>query len=190
MPTVNRGIVTPFVGRDTWGQNSGYEFFGLKTTPIIDYIKVTWPSGAIDIFGDIGVNQSMTIVEGSGVLDEVPETMPPSAEEGNDLTNDEEEVLSELDNPVNDDQNDESQCPDNEMVLFPNPSDDGYYGVCTEFDESNLQVDVFDLTGQNVATKWISAKEPGFDLSNLKSGVYVVRVTHNDKIVLKKILKK
>lgn len=55
-------------GEGYLGQNSSYEFFGLADAAFVDYVKVTWLSGAVDYIEDIGVNQAITVVEGSSPL--------------------------------------------------------------------------------------------------------------------------
>ena len=55
-------------GEGYLAQNSGYEFFGLGDDTIVDYIKVTWLSGAVDYLENISVNQELTIIEGSSPL--------------------------------------------------------------------------------------------------------------------------
>ncbi|MCH2046635.1 MAG: FG-GAP-like repeat-containing protein, partial [Saprospiraceae bacterium] len=46
-------------------QNSGTEFFGVGTATTIDYVKVTWLSGTVDMLTDVAVNQTLNITEGS-----------------------------------------------------------------------------------------------------------------------------
>ena len=55
-------------GEGYLGQNSSSEFFGLKDASNIDYIKVQWLSGMEDIITNVDANQSITIVEGEGLL--------------------------------------------------------------------------------------------------------------------------
>ena len=55
-------------GEGYLSQNSAAEFFGLGDATIVDYVKVTWLSGAIDYFEDVAVNQMLEIVEGSSPL--------------------------------------------------------------------------------------------------------------------------
>lgn len=47
------------------GQNSGTEIFGLANASTIDYVKVTWLSGIVDIIFDVTPNQTLNIIEGS-----------------------------------------------------------------------------------------------------------------------------
>ncbi|SDR81795.1 Por secretion system C-terminal sorting domain-containing protein [Formosa sp. Hel1_31_208] len=49
-------------------QNSSAEFFGLGQNTSIDYIKVTWPSGIVDLIENINVDQTVNIVENSTTL--------------------------------------------------------------------------------------------------------------------------
>ena len=46
-------------------QNSGTEFFGLKNATTVDYVKVTWLSGIVDILYNVSANQTINIVENS-----------------------------------------------------------------------------------------------------------------------------
>ncbi|MFT5215171.1 MAG: hypothetical protein ACI83H_000278 [Glaciecola sp.] len=46
-------------------QNSGAEFFGLRNSTTIDYVKVTWLSGVEDILYNVSANQKLHIVESS-----------------------------------------------------------------------------------------------------------------------------
>ena len=51
-------------GEGFLGQNSAYEFFGLGSASTIDYIKVTWLSGQVDIIENPTLNSHITIIEG------------------------------------------------------------------------------------------------------------------------------
>ncbi|MDF1695615.1 MAG: FG-GAP-like repeat-containing protein [Saprospiraceae bacterium] len=46
------------------GQNSNTEIIGLEQNSIVDSIRITWPTGHIDLIKDIGVNQVLKIIEG------------------------------------------------------------------------------------------------------------------------------
>jgi hypothetical protein len=54
-------------GEGYLGQNSAYEFFGIGTVSQIDYIKVSWLSGIVDIVEFPDINSHMTLVEGSAL---------------------------------------------------------------------------------------------------------------------------
>lgn len=55
-------------GEGYLGQNSNTEFFGLAQSETIDYIKVKWLSGVEDLVTDVGVNRTITIREGEGIV--------------------------------------------------------------------------------------------------------------------------
>jgi hypothetical protein len=49
------------------GQNSLNVEFGFGNATIIDTLKITWPSGTVDIFTSVSVNQFITATEGEGI---------------------------------------------------------------------------------------------------------------------------
>ena len=55
-------------GEGYLGQNSSYEFFGIGDATTVDYVKVSWLSGQVDLIEDVAANQSLTIVEGDSPL--------------------------------------------------------------------------------------------------------------------------
>lgn len=55
-------------GEGYLGQNSNTEFFGLGSAKSIDYVKVTWLSGVVDIFNNVSSNQTLLILENSSTL--------------------------------------------------------------------------------------------------------------------------
>ena len=54
-------------GEGYLGQNSAYEFFGIGESSVIDYIKVTWLSGNVDIIENPMINSHITIIEGENL---------------------------------------------------------------------------------------------------------------------------
>ncbi len=52
-------------GEGYLGQNSAYEFFGIGDATSIDYLKVTWLSGIVDVLENPDINNHLTLVEGS-----------------------------------------------------------------------------------------------------------------------------
>lgn len=49
-------------------QNASTEIFGLGQATQVDYIKVTWLSGVVDIYNNIASNQTVTIIENTSIL--------------------------------------------------------------------------------------------------------------------------
>lgn len=62
-------------GEGYLAQNSLTEFFGLGNETVADYLKVTWLSGIVDYFYNVGANQVLEITEGSGTLSLMPNTL-------------------------------------------------------------------------------------------------------------------
>lgn len=54
-----------FCGEGYLGQNSFSEFFGLGNHELIDSLMVSWPSGVVDKWYNIPVNQQLFLVEGT-----------------------------------------------------------------------------------------------------------------------------
>jgi len=52
-------------GEGYTSQNSGTEFFGLGSDTSVDYVKVTWLSGVVDLLTNVNANQPIHIVESS-----------------------------------------------------------------------------------------------------------------------------
>jgi hypothetical protein len=70
------------------------------------------------------------------------------------------------------------------ISVYPNPMRDVMY-VGANNDLSVQQVEVFNVAGQKV----ISSTESVINVSELRSGMYVVRVTTDDRIVIRSIVK-
>ncbi|WP_340170847.1 FG-GAP-like repeat-containing protein [Lacinutrix sp.] len=54
-------------GEGYLAQNSSTEIIGFGSATVADYVKVTWPSGTIDIINNVTANQVLNIVEGSSL---------------------------------------------------------------------------------------------------------------------------
>ncbi|MFK5879202.1 MAG: FG-GAP-like repeat-containing protein [Flavobacteriaceae bacterium] len=54
-------------GEGYLSQNSGTEIFGLGSNVLVDSVKVKWLSGTVDIFYNVAVNQTLSIVEGASL---------------------------------------------------------------------------------------------------------------------------
>lgn len=55
-------------GEGYLSQNSEVEIFGLGANTLVDYVKVTWLSGIVDVYNNVSANQTLEIVEDSETL--------------------------------------------------------------------------------------------------------------------------
>ncbi|MGG5487369.1 FG-GAP-like repeat-containing protein [Gaetbulibacter sp. PBL-D1] len=55
-------------GEGYLSQNLGIEIFGLADNTIVDYVKVTWLSGIVDVINNVNANQVLEIIEGENQL--------------------------------------------------------------------------------------------------------------------------
>ncbi len=55
-------------GENYCGQNSQHHIFGLADAEIVDSIEILYPSGHIDVFTDLEVNQHYTFIEGASLV--------------------------------------------------------------------------------------------------------------------------
>ena len=53
------------IGESFLGQNSATEIFGLGSATNVDYVKVTWLSGTVDVLNNVSANQTIDIQEGN-----------------------------------------------------------------------------------------------------------------------------
>lgn len=71
--------------------------------------------------------------------------------------------------------------------LFPNPSD-GQVTFQLPLDNNQAKVSVFDYLGKTLIQKSIYAANNTLDVSNLKSGIYFVRIQTDTKVGTKKLI--
>ncbi|WP_052823470.1 T9SS type A sorting domain-containing protein [Neotamlana sedimentorum] len=69
--------------------------------------------------------------------------------------------------------------------MYPNPTNLGYVTILSA-NNTKMEVSVFDLLGKQVLNNTV--KNNKLDVSNLKSGVYVMKVNQNDAISTKKLV--
>lgn len=55
-------------GEGYLSQNSGTEIFGIADNTVVDYVKVTWLSGIVDVINNVNANQVLEIIEGENQL--------------------------------------------------------------------------------------------------------------------------
>jgi len=83
------------------------------------------------------------------------------------------------------DSKEKSSYKQNNIYVYPNPVKTKLFisGI-----KNDIIISVFDICGKHIFTK--SAKNNFIDLSNLKSGIYILKITSNDKTNNFKIIKK
>lgn len=172
-------------GEGYLGQNSSYEFFGMGAATAIDSVKVKWLSGTVDLLEDVAINQALTLVEGSNAI-----VLPGDDEE----TGEDEDPMDE-EVPENNFIEDEEMAPElpcngNEIVIYPNPSESGLVEVCTDFGESMTMAHVYTMSGIKVASQVIDPLESSLDLNGLSSGIYVIKLVVDNKVVEAKYIKR
>ena len=192
-------------GEGYLGQNSAYEFFGLKDATQADYVKVTWLSGVVDMIEDVTANKSYSIVEGSGEAIEMQiDNGTPNEEENEEETQEEaseEESSSEETQEEPDAEQEEAeetdalaealkQCQGRPVLVFPNPSKDGIFQLCRQNYDEVLMAEVFDIHGRKVMAQLIDLKQPDLVLQQLESGVYFVRLSDKNTSTVSKLIRK
>ncbi|NAY92876.1 T9SS type A sorting domain-containing protein [Muricauda sp. JGD-17] len=83
------------------------------------------------------------------------------------------------------DEADENTAEDNSIVIYPNPSNE-YFNIKAD-DESEFQVEIFDLAGRLISTKNIGKR---LDTESLANGTYIAkfRELKTEKVTLKKLI--
>jgi len=73
---------------------------------------------------------------------------------------------------------------ENDIHIYPNPSKNNVMveGI------SKAQIEVFNFQGQSVKHINVSGRETGVDISDLNCGVYTMKITSTDGIIVKKLL--
>lgn len=80
-----------------------------------------------------------------------------------------------------------SSTTDNIIVLYPNPTN-GMFTV--ELPENNTSVDILDMNGKIIFTqKNIASNKANFSLEGLAKGIYQVKITLENKVVVKRVSK-
>ncbi len=116
-------------------------------------------------------------------IDEILErtAVPLSAHKSNDFGSGRIDALAAV-NAVGDDGVEE--IDNEEVVIYPNPVDD--IVMLETHGRASLQnVIIYDVNGRKV----ISTSESQIDISNLPSGVYLMKIESSDGIFYKKIIK-
>lgn len=83
------------------------------------------------------------------------------------------------------------EIQNNKITIYPNPVLDKI--ILSDFDSfENLKIEIFDLQGQLILKREENSGKREFDLSGLKSGVYIITVlnSNNEKLISTKLIKK
>ena len=131
-------------GEGYMSQNSNTESFGLGNATTIDYLKVTWLSGVVDIINNVNSNQMLNIIEGSTL----------SIEE--DTIN----KISLVTNPVKD------------FIIIESPL-------------QIVKLELYTILGKKIISQNNGNK---IDISPYKAGTYLLHVTTNQGLFIKKII--
>ena len=76
-----------------------------------------------------------------------------------------------------------------ELSIFPNPSGD-FFNVNYSGNLSELEVEIFTASGKSVKkVKETNANNPRIDVSNLSSGIYIIKIKTDENLLIKKIIK-
>lgn len=70
--------------------------------------------------------------------------------------------------------------------LSPNPTNSGFVTITTALDDT-INVEVFDMSGKQVK-KAVIQPDTNLDVSNLRSGIYIVRLEQNNATTTKKLV--
>jgi len=138
-------------GEGYLGQNSAYEFFGIGDAIQIDYIKVNWLSGQVDMILNPQINEHLTMVEG--------------------------------DHPLNID-----ALSENPVSVYPNPSRSiVHISGLENYQEGVLQL--VDLSGKVIQQLAIDSPDQELNVSQLKSGIYILNLSTAQALENIKIVK-
>jgi hypothetical protein len=72
-----------------------------------------------------------------------------------------------------------------DLSMYPNPTT----GVLNITTTAKATVEIYNMMGQNVATKEITTGANTIDISNLSNGVYSVQITQNNAVTVGKVIK-
>ena len=75
--------------------------------------------------------------------------------------------------------------PENEIRLYPNPATGNYVTIISN---SILAVEVFDVLGKKVATQGINDNQKKLNISQLKPGMYLVKLKSEKSTETKKLI--
>ena len=72
--------------------------------------------------------------------------------------------------------------------MFPNPASD-LVNIQLPSGSDKAEVSIFDYTGRLMKSKTITSNDSKLDVNNLSNGMYLIRVTSNNKIGAQRFIK-
>ncbi|HEX9660532.1 MAG TPA: ASPIC/UnbV domain-containing protein, partial [Rhodothermales bacterium] len=132
------------------GQNDAPVHVGIGDATVADEIRVSWPSGLVEVFTDIAANQKITVVEGQGTVVDVDRTELPI------------DVGFAIGS------------------AYPNPFGHSTSVELSAKVSGSYGIEVVNVLGQTVSSRQVDVSTPGthrvsFDLAHLPPGLYSVR---------------
>ncbi|GMQ81410.1 MAG: hypothetical protein BMS9Abin05_0841 [Rhodothermia bacterium] len=131
--------------------------FGVGSAALIDEIQVSWPSGRVESYSNISINQTIHLLEGQGIP---THTDVPS-------------VLPDSNGPVL-------------LSAFPNPVRNRLTIEFESTGSRIVSIELFNLLGQIVRSTEVLSSNAGvhrtnFDLNGLSPGLYYYRLSDDDR---------
>ncbi len=78
-------------------------------------------------------------------------------------------------------------APNNDISIYPNPTSGNQISIKTTL---NLEIEIYNVLGQNVIRKSITPKENRINIQQLQTGVYILKMTSPTGTSTKKLIKK
>lgn len=75
------------------------------------------------------------------------------------------------------------------LEIYPNPADDVLQVICPVQD-GVTEITISSVHGQQVLKSTLTAETSTYDLSNFESGIYLIKIRNNDKMVVRQLIKK
>jgi len=75
----------------------------------------------------------------------------------------------------------------NDLSIFPNPVSNGYFTLSTT-NNSSKKIEVFDVLGKRVLLKQVNGNNNQINVPNLTSGIYILNVSDQNKIITRKLI--
>lgn len=143
------------------GQNTGLLHFGLGEEPVIDSLRVTWPTGHVDRFYQILPNQVLEVQEGGSTDGEITV---------------DDFLISDV-KPI---------APEEIWQVYPNPAQSSFTIDYQGKEPGMLQL--YNLAGQVVRSWPLSSRHAAYALSPLQAGTYLLELKVNAKRIHRKLM--